>query len=89
MGALFLYAEGELTEDIMELSLQGERPNQRINFIAPAAGLFLYHIAFPKVTVADIPRHVIDKKNWQLNDPGLTLWKKEGNSFPVKLVPTW
>lgn len=85
VGGLFKYASGIVTEEDLIISLKGDKTAEKVAFIAPPGGLFLYHIAFPAVVVSDIPRHVVDEKNWLKNDPGLNLWKgKEEGSFPIE-----
>ncbi|CAM9899911.1 unnamed protein product [Chrysoparadoxa australica] len=88
VGGLFKYGSGLTTLDEFKTALEGVKTEKKITFIAPAGGLFLYHIAFPEVLVSDIPRHVVDEKNWLKRDPKLSLWKgKEDMSFPLEVYP--
>jgi tRNA pseudouridine38-40 synthase len=86
VGGLFKYASGIISEEELIESLKGDKTAEKVSFIAPPGGLFLYHIAFPAVIVSDIPRHVVDEKNWLKNDPKMELWKgKEEGSFPIEV----
>ena len=74
-------------ERTRELGLDGKRPG----FIAPAAGLFLYHIQYPNLKIGEEVRELVDHKGFRKQFPDMQLWRedKKGNSksFPIVINP--
>ncbi len=87
MGTLVKVGSGELSlEELKEwLSAPEERKRplgedgKRPGFIAPAAGLFLYHIQYPHLTIGEDVRELVDKKNFIKDFPHFELWQQGKN----------
>lgn len=60
---------------------------KRPGFIAPAAGLFLYHIQYPILKVGDDMREIEDKGAFKEKFKKFELWNDEGApaSFPIEV----
>lgn len=65
----------------------------RPGFIAPASGLFLYHIQYPELRIGEETRRLVDEKNFINLFPEMELWKNTGESetqdqscsFPIEV----
>ncbi len=95
MGTLVKVGSGELS--LQELKQWLLLPEERLEggidtsvnrpgFIAPASGLFLYHIQYPELTIGDEVRVLEDHKNFVGKYPLLELWNEgKPESFPIML----
>ncbi len=95
MGTLIKVGHGDLSLDELRLWLsdpeqressidlaQRERPG----FIAPAAGLFLYHIQYPVLKVGEEDRIIEDQKNFKEKFKELEMWNRgKRESFPIEI----
>ncbi len=95
MGTLTKVGHGDITlEELKQwLTHPEERDpsfdlgeDARPGFIAPAAGLFLYHIQYPQLQVGEDIRVIEDLKNFREEFSQLELWNR-GNceSFPIEI----
>lgn len=84
VGGLFMVGSGETSLKDLERSLAGEKLPHKISFIAPAKGLFLYHIEFPEVQVQDRRKKVIDERLFLSQFPKFELWQNEKGPFEIQ-----
>jgi len=106
MGTMAKVGHGELSLEELEqwLLVPEERreglikdSNSRPGFIAPAAGLFLYHIKYPILKIGEEEKIIEDHKNFLNEFPKFELWQKNKNlegkreaavlniSFPIEM----
>ena len=92
MGTLVKVGCGELSvEELRQWLVEALEISRRPGFIAPAAGLFLYHIQYPILKVGDEMRVIEDGAAFKEKFPHFELWNKEGNteeSFPILVRPS-
>lgn len=84
VGGLIMVGTGQTSLDDLKKSLSGERLPHKISFIAPAKGLFLYHIEFPEVQVQDRRKKVIDERLYLDQFPKFELWQNKKGPFEIQ-----
>jgi len=62
---------------------EGYLEREKLGFIAPAEGLFLYHVHFPRVFVGGAWREVVDKRGFESKFAHFELWQSEREGFPI------
>lgn len=89
VGGLFMCGSSSEAIERLKEALNGEGMEKltgdKVSFIAPPQGLFLYHIEFPEVSVNEDRRKVVDQRKFLDLFPDLELWRREGASFPIDL----
>jgi tRNA pseudouridine38-40 synthase len=90
VGSMCLVGTGQLPLERLRESLAKDvtapKSSEKVAFIAPPQGLFLYHIEFPEVSVNERKRHVIDERKFLSMFPDFELWRQDdGASFLIEL----
>lgn len=77
---------GLITIDQFKESLieEGYEDRERLGFIAPADGLFLFRIHFPRVFVGGAWREVQDRQEFKNKFAHFDLWQSEQEGFPIE-----
>ncbi len=76
VGGLFMVGSRQTSLEGLRKALEGRKLDYRPAFIAPASGLFLYHIEFPEVQVHDRRKKVTDQKLFLKEFPKFELWQE-------------
>jgi tRNA pseudouridine38-40 synthase len=62
----------------------GYQNREKLGFIAPANGLFLYWVHFPRVFVGGAWREVVDHRGFESKFAQFDLWQNEQDGFPIE-----
>jgi len=85
MGTLINIGRGTITAHDIKKSLipEGE---ERLGFIAPAEGLFLYDVVYPKLDKGTI-EEIIDTRSYREKFPNFELWRDSQRNHSFSLIP--